>query len=402
MSVKKFMAELMKHDAANKRDYDPHANVLRFSSPGLNFLFGNAQGLPLGYSAVFWGPDKSGKTQAFYDMLAQLHKDDPEAIGIRFDTEQRDQLQMTPTRMRTMGIDPDRYVCIETAKSDGIFDWIENQVVALCQKGAKIKLICIDSITDIIGRRAEEAEGIKTVQRGDDAATQKDGLKRIREVIRKYKICLVLTDQVRAEQDPIEVLKGNKFKPASSWYVKHYVEYWIRLEQWNSKEGRKDILGKELVGVLQDGLGKAEQTGHMVRAKMTSSSAGPKNRQIYYRLDYQRGIVGQHEEVFTLACNRGIIQRPTNTAYVVPNYPEGKDSKYIGKAATVTAIERDENLFSQLVQRLRAQDVDVLLNGAASPYYGGNADIKTIKDNGETEGDEEPNEAAVGESLRPD
>ncbi len=374
--VAKFMAQLMKHDNANTREYDPHAHVLRFSSPGLNFLFGNTQGLPLGYTVVLWGPDKSGKTQAFYDLLAQMHKDDPESIGIRFDTEQRDKLQMTPRRMRQMGIDPDRYVCIETSLSEGIFDYMENQIVALCQKGAKIKLVCIDSLADITGRRAENAESVKVVQRGDDASTQKDGLKRIREVIRKYNIGLVLTDQVRAEQDPIEVMKGNKYKAASSYYVKHFVEYWIKLEQWNSKEGRKDILGNDLVGALEDGAGYAEQTGHMIKAKMTSSSAGPKNRQVRYRLDYQRGIVGQHEEVFTLAANRNILQRPNNTTYVVPNYPtEGKEQKFVGKAAIVSGIERDENLYQALVERVRAQDVDVLINGADSPYYGGKAEM---------------------------
>src|SRR6185369_14528814 len=90
MAGNKWMTRLGKHDSARQWDYNPYAHILRFSSPGLNFVFGKTHGLPLGQPLVIYGPNKAGKTILAYDLIAELHRSDPDAIAIRFDTEMRD------------------------------------------------------------------------------------------------------------------------------------------------------------------------------------------------------------------------------------------------------------------------------------------------------------------------
>lgn len=374
MSVKKFMARLAKSDNAIKREYNPFSNVLRSSSPGVNFLFGNTHGLPLGFSLLLWGPDKSGKSFLAYDFIAQIHQNEPEAIVVRYDTEFRERGQMTRSKLEAFGIDPDRLHTEETNTPEGVFDHITNEIVAMCQDGAKIRAIVIDSISNILGRRAMNAEGVNTQQRGDKAATLQEGLGRIWGVISKYNIALIVTAQARAEQDPLEVMRGNTIRMDGAFFLKHFGGYVMMVEPNKSKSGREGLDGQKFENEeLKDGLGKAERTGHKIRATMKGSSYGPRMRSIEYTVDYQRGIINQHEEIFTLGVERRIVNRPNNVTYELTDYPvKGESTTWRGKVDFLNALKVNENLRAEILERLRSQDIDLMNNGAASRYY--NAD----------------------------
>ncbi len=369
------MTKLAKHDAARQWDYNPFANILRFSSPGLNFLFGNTHGLPKGYPMIVFGPEHSGKTLFCYDLIAQMHRDDPDGIALRFDTEMRDEAQLTPQRARLYGIDLDRYQPYLTNDAEEIFDYIEKEVKALLDDGAPIRIIVIDSLTNIIGRRMAESQGMGKAQVGDDSRTQQDGLKRIQRLMHKHRISLVLTCQVRAEMDQIEIMRGNTYKMAGGWFLKHLGGYVLQVEPNKGKTGRETLGGQALEDEgMKDGLGKAERTGHKIRARMRGNSYGPKNRAVEVTFDYNKGFINHNEEVFLLGTERGIVLRPTNTKYVVDGYPKkGEMMTFNGKDNFLKALADNEELSKHIVGVLRARDIDLLEKGPQSIYFGAEA-----------------------------
>jgi len=371
MAMNKWMARLNKNENAVKRDQSPFSNYVRYSSPYLNWLFGNTHGLPKGKKMVVWGGDKAGKTVMRYDMIGQIHRDYPKADVICYDTESRDDAQLTPALARAFGIDLDRYVCHITNKPEEIFDHFENEVVPAIQDGQILGALFIDSITAVMGRRMQSAEGIMTRQIGDDATTQADGLKRILTYLNKYKIPLILTAQVRAEMDPNKA-KYKPYKMAGAWYLKHSVEYTIKMERVSSKEGGQTLTGGSLEDAsLTDVMGNAERTGHRIRATMENSSLGPSGRKCEFTFNYREGVVNRYEEAFQLGITRGIVDRPNNRTYVLSKFPAGSDTsmKWDSKGDFLLAISKNEDLYNEIIQRVKLQDVDLMDNGAESKFY---------------------------------
>lgn len=350
--AKDFMKALLKLEGAVTEQYNPFAHVIRTPSPSVNFVFGNSHGLPQGYTIVIYGPPAGGKSVLCNAMIGQLHKDDPDAIAIKFNTEMRELGQLTEAQAQIWGIDRERYAPYDVNSPDLIFDRIEKDVASLCQEGAPIKLIIIDSITAIQGRRAMNADSIMTQQIGDLALTLQDGLKRILPIQRKYKIALILTAHVRAEMDMAEQMRGNKVKMAASFGVQHHAEYFMYVEPNRSKEGKQDLLGQKLEDdSVTDLMDKTEVTGHKIRVMMKKSSMGPKLRTAEFTLDYNRGIINTHEEVFLLGVNRGVIEKPNNLSYAF------EDKKWAGKPAMLQALREDKELQERVLQEIRDRDI---------------------------------------------
>ena len=372
MAPNKWMSKLAKHDSARQWDYNPYAHTLRFSSPGINFTFGKTQGLPLGFPAIIYGPNKSGKTILMYDLIAQLHRDDPTAIAIRFDTEMRDDGQLTRAQAEAYGIDIDRYMPYMTNDPAKIFDFIENDVDAMIADGAPIKLVIIDSLTNIKGRKMANAESVNQNLMGDEAATQQNGLKRIWDVIHKHRLGFIVTCQVRAEFDQYEKMRnGVDYRMAGGWFLKHFGGYVMHVAPILGAKGNETMSGVKLEDdKLHDGVGKAEKTGHRIRVKMVGNSFGPKGRAVELTFDYNKGFINRNEEVFALGTERGIVERPNNTAYVLQDYPKkGETQTWRGKDNFLAALRDSPELQEEIVVRLRKQDIDLMERGSQSVFF---------------------------------
>jgi hypothetical protein len=348
-----WLAKLQKLDGAVVDEYNPFAHVIQGPSPSANFTYGGGWGLPLGFTQIAFGPPKGGKTVYAHGLIGQLHKDDPEAFAIKFDTELRELGQMTPEQAQLWGIDRKRYVPYSVNSPDLVFDRIEKEIAAYCQEGMPLKLVIIDSITGIQGRRAMNADTIMTQQIGDLALTLQEGFKRILPVQRKYKFAVFCTAHVRAEMDMAEQMRGNKYKMAAAFGVQHYAEYFTFIEPWKSKEGRSNLAGEKLeddsVSDMRE-KGGGEQTGHKIRVTMKDSSLGPKGRQGIFTLDYHKGIINTHEEIFILGRNRGVFERPNNTTYIFG------DKKWVGMPAMLKALQEDPDLSAAVLRELRVRD----------------------------------------------
>lgn len=348
MSKSKFMSKLLKEEGVVQfGNSNPLANCLRSPSPSVNWAFANAgHGLPFGYSCVLYGPPKGGKSILCNSWIGQLHKDDPEALALSFNTELRGEIQSNEDQLRLWGIDPDRFRVLNRNTPEGVFDFIEKDIAAACQEGEKIKLIVIDSLTGIQGRRSMNADTVMTQQIGDHALTIQTGLQRILPVIRKYNIALIMTAHVRAELDQAEQMRGNTVKMAASWATKHMAEYFVFVAPNKSKDGRTTLTGEEFVNEQgpTDFMGKSDKTGHKIRLTVKENSLGIAGRTAEFTLDYAKGIVNQHEEIFELALAHGVITKPNNVMYQIG------ESQYRGLAAVLTAIRDDQRIQETLLK----------------------------------------------------
>jgi archaellum biogenesis ATPase FlaH len=327
-------------------------NCLQTPSPSVNWAFATpGHGIPYGTSVVIYGPPKGGKSIFSNALMGSLHRNDTDALAIKFNTELRGKFQDSGDNLKLWGIDPDRLVVYDVNQPEMIFDRIEHDIAAACQEGEKIKLIVIDSLSNIMGRRMLNADSVSQQQIGDQAATIKEGLMRILPIIRKYNIILVATAHVRAELDQREQMRGKTVKMQAAWATKHTFEFFCYTEPNQSKDGKVTLAGEDMTDTaVLDFMDKAQRTGHKIRFKVEQSSFGNDGRTAEFTLDYNQGIINQYEEIFTMAVNYGIIERPNNVTYKIG------ETSYRGLVACLTAIRDDFGLQKKLLDAVLAKD----------------------------------------------
>ena len=359
--AKKWMEKLQDFAGAVDATCNPFASGIRTPSPSVNFTFGNTHLLPFGYSTVLWGPEKCGKSLLANGMIGQLHRDDPEAYAIKFNTEMRENLQVTPALKAMFGIDDSRYQAYETNRPDEIFDRIENDIDKLCIDGFPLKMIVIDSVNNILGRREAGYSSVEKSSQGDCAATIGYGLKRVLETIRRHKIALVLISQARDEMDPGEVMRGNKLRMAAAHQLKHFCEYFLLVERNKTAAAQTDLSGKRLsddtlaagIGVSDSSkAGSEERTAHKIRCTMADSTCGVRGRVGQFTFSYRDGIINTHEEVFELGIARNIFTTENNKTWMF------EDLKWTGgKPAVINALQQDPTLVARVIKELKRRDI---------------------------------------------
>lgn len=348
----KAFEKLRKLDGAANIGSGVMNTCLQTPSPSVNWAFATpGAGLPYGSSMILYGPPKGGKSIICNAFIGGLHAADPEATAITFNTELRAEMQTTDKQLSKFGIDPDRFIAFDVNQPELIFDRIENDIAAACDEGDKIKLIIIDSLTAIQGRRSMNSTSVLDQQIGDHALTISVGLKRIMPIIRKHKIALIMTDHVRAEMDMAQQMRGKKIKMASGWATKHAAEFFCYVEPNMSKEGKTTLAGEEFTDpAVVDFMDKAQKTGRKIRFRVEESSVGVEGRTAEFTLDYNKGIINQYEEIFTLGLNMGLIQKPNNVTY---SYG---DKNYRGLVAILTALKEDPQLAGAILEQAMTKD----------------------------------------------
>lgn len=359
--MSKWMARLQKMEGAVDPTYNPFAEGVRTPSPSVNFTFGNTHLLPFGYSMVLYGPPKGGKSVLCNAMVGQLHRDYPDAIAIKFNTEMRESGQLSEAEAAKWGIDRDRYMAFDVNSPDLIFDRITNEFGPWVEKeGMPLKLIIIDSLTGIQGRRQMGNDSVMDLTIGDLALTLQEGLKRILAVQRKHRIAVVLTAHVRAEMDANKAKYGTGgaggglgkgVRMAASFATQHHAEYFVYVEPDMTKAGRTNIAGQEFADETHTDLnGQSDQTGHKIRVVMKASSVGAPGRVGQFTLDYKKGIVAIEEETFLLGDARGIFEK-NGSRYTFAG------TTWNGKNAVVDAVRADPKLQAAMLDEVRRRDV---------------------------------------------
>ena len=333
-------------------EYSPTApeNCIRTQSPSVNWLFGHSGfGLPKISTLLLYAPPKAGKSLISKSFVKQIQMDDPEAITIEYNTEFRGSQNLG----NIFDIDLSRHIVYETNKASDIFDHLSKDVAELVENGMPLRLVIIDSITYVMGVKTANADSVENHTMGDDAMTQGKGLKQIMPFLRKNKIPLILTAHMRANID-MSNPKAPPTKEAVSWMVKHSCDYFMSFRKATAADDKIDIEGNEYMEAeLKDIRGNKLNTGHKIVAKMDESSHGASGRQATFTLDYQHGIVNQHEEIFLLGKNLGIITTTNNRTY------EFGGKKFNGKKECALAIKDDPALAEAIVSAVKLLDKDL-------------------------------------------
>jgi hypothetical protein len=185
---------------------------------------------------------------------------------------------------------------------------------------------------------------------GDHAATINRGLDKIVPYCKKYNIALIMSSQIRANVDPTNP-HAPKEKMAESWKVQHTAEYFISIRRATAADDKTDIEGNRFEEEnIKDARGNKDQTGHKIYFKMEQSSIGTAGRSGVTTVDYKRGFINQHEEVFELAKNTNIIKTLGAGSYDV--YGE----KIRGKAEVARRIRDDKELYNRLLNDVKKLD----------------------------------------------
>lgn len=354
MGETNWMAKLRKLDGAVKEDVNPFATGLTTGVPSVDFIYGKTWVLPAGFTEILYGLPKCGKSVLSHLRIAALHRSDPKAWALKFDTEMRSKVQLSREDQIKYGIDPERLIIIEGNDPAVIFDQFRHEILEMVKDGLPLKYACIDSISTVSGRRTMEQEKMETQQRGDWALTIQTGLGFVLPIIREHNIAFTLVAQARAEQDALEQKRGHKVRMHAGFALQHFGEYFVFVERDRTVAGKTDLLGHKLENAaLTDSKDEAEKTAHKICVEMVDSSMGiGTGRTGRFTFDFdQLKPINTHEEIYVLGVGRGIIKTPTQ------GYYEYGGKKWHGEKAIVQHMADNPTMQAEIVQQLRAMDL---------------------------------------------
>ena len=339
----KWLKQLKAYDDAVDYNYDSFApeNCLYTPSPYFNWIFANkSNGVPKNASMLLLSEQKAGKSLTCYAMILDMQKRDPDGIAIYFNTELRGALQHNVFP----GIDKDRMIIYDTKDPEEIFDRVEKDIKAMVQDGMPLRMIIIDSLTNIQGIKRRDADSISDHLRGDHALTVMTGLDKLVPFCKQNKILLIGTSQMRANQKATPGAPDTQM--AEGWIVKHTFEYFVSLKRAGAADDKVNLDGKTFEEESKDARGNKLLTGHKVYIKCEANSIGPQGRSGVFTLDYDKGIINQHEEIFFLGKNTGVIDLKGQT------YSFGNHS-IRGQAAFASLIEANPELGQDILEAVK-------------------------------------------------
>jgi len=188
---------------------------------------------------------------------------------------------------------------------------------------------------------------------GDWAVTMEVGFKKIKNMIRTNRIGVIYITHAKDEFDRIEQMRGNKKKPKACNAVFHNCEFIVNVERDQTKDSKKDLLGRSLLDETRKDLSDDGETlAHHIKVWMSGNTMGPENRAASFTFDKRLGIVNTHEEVFQIGYNWEVILREAN------QYKIG-DNSFNGKAACLDALAARPDLCSMVIQGVMAREESI-------------------------------------------
>lgn len=355
--VNPWMKQLRAYEDAVDYDYDSFApeNCLYTPSPYANWIFANkSHGVPRNASILLLSEQKAGKSLLSYATILEMQRRDKAAKlayalrgqAIYFNTELRGQLQhgVFPE------LDKKLLTIYDTKDPEEVFDRVEKDIKPMVQDGMPLRILVIDSLTNIQGIKRKDADSVSDHLRGDHALTIQTGLDKLVPFCKRNKILLIGTSQMRANQKAQP--GGPDSQMAESWTVKHTFEYFISLKRAGAADDKADLDGKTFEDEnMVDARDNALLTGHKIYVKCEANSIGPQGRSAVFTMDYKKGIINQHEEVFFLGKNTGVIKLQGQT------YSYGNHSVR-GQAAFANLIKENQELYDAILADVKKLDTE--------------------------------------------
>jgi hypothetical protein len=348
--MNKWTKQLQVYEDIVKYDYDAFLpeNCIYTPSPYVNWIFANkSHGIPKGTGTLLFSEPKAGKSLMIQAIVGEMHRRDPEAIAIIFNSEMRGAFQQG----LFTDIDKDRLIIYDTNRPEDIFDRIEKDIQPMIQDGMPLGLVAFDSITSIGGTKSQSADrSINDHLIGDKALTITKGWEKVIPIFKRNKIPYIGVEQMRKNLDQSNP-HAPKEKMAGVFSTKHAFEYFISIRKANAADDKVDIEGNKFENNdVMDARGNKDVTAHRIYFKMEQSSIGTAGRAGVLTIDYKQGIINKHEEIFALGKNTGIIKNLNAGSYEL--YGE----KIRGKAEVASRIKADPELAKRILEDLRKLD----------------------------------------------
>lgn len=364
--MNKWTKQLRAYDDAVDHEYDAKApeNCIHTGSPFIDWIYANkSMGIPKGTGTIFFSEPKSGKSLIIQAIVERMHMEDKFLVeagklnpkhrrhAVIFNSEMRGKFQTGLFK----GIDPEYLTVFDTNRPEDIFDRIHDDFLPGLQETDvdekfHLGLVAFDSITNIGGTKSMDSDrSVNDHLIGDKALTITKGWEKVIPILKKYCIPYFGVEQMRKNIDAKNPYAPTE-KMAGVFATKHAFEYFVSIKRAGAQEDRVDIQGNEFVDdTKKDARGKNDQTGHRIYFKMEQSSLGTAGRAGILTIDYKKGIINIHEEIFTLGVNTGIIKLTGQT------YSFG-DKTVRGRANFASQIKDDPAMAAAILEEVRKLD----------------------------------------------
>ena len=351
----KWLKELRKADDIVDFDYDAYApkNCYPAPTPYFGWILGNKSGMiPKKGTILFFSQPKAGKSLLSAAIVSEILEQDEnkESVAIYINSELRGSLQKGMLKESII----DRVLMKDSNDPLAIFDWLESEIRAQVEEPDEerrmpLRVIVIDSLSNITGVKRQDAESIGQHLMGDQAITLQLGLQRLIPFCRKNGILLIATAQMRANFDGGAY--GPKFKMQSSLGVKHSFDYFISLARAGGADEKVNVLGETYEDQdIKDARGNKILNGHKIFIKNEESSVGPSGRAGIVTISYDEGVTDKWEEIFLLGKAMGVLATTNNRTY------EFDGQKFNGKKEAAIAIRDNPELAKAIMTAVIALD----------------------------------------------
>ena len=327
-------------------------DAISTGSPSLDESIGIG-GIPMGRITQLAGKESSGKTMLALACIKQYLDKNPDNTALFIDAE----YTYDPAWAAKQGVDTERVMVIKTNEAKAIFEGLIGKVkvnsvtkkVTKSMRGIldhviegtdprfkNLGIIVLDSIA-VLNTPLEISADIGKANMAPIPRFLSTELKKLTPVVAQANVAFVGINQVRVN---LGQMFGDPTTSPGGKALKHACSLMLNMAP---------ILSADSVIKNSDG----EKIGHIVRAKIQKNKVGAPFRQAEYKVEYEKGVVDQNEELFDLAIKYGLIERPNNQNYMV--YGE----KIRGRDAALAYFSNDKSALEEYDLKIR----DMYLSG---------------------------------------
>lgn len=274
-------------------------------------------GIPRGRIIQLAGQESSGKTMLALSCIREYLNENPDNTALFIDAE----YTYDPEWAQKQGVDTSRVMVIKTNEAKAIFEGLigtmkvnsQTKKVSKNMKGIldhviegtdprfkSLGIIVLDSIA-VLNTPLEISATVGKANVAPIPRFMSTELKKLTPVVAEANVAFVAINQVRVN---VGQMFGDPTTSPGGKALKHACSLMLNMAPVFARDS-----------VIKDSSDK--RIGHTVRVKIQKNKVGAPFRQAEYKVEYQRGIVNSYEELFDLALEYKLIERPSSQSFLI-------------------------------------------------------------------------------------